>query len=99
MNLRLACKLVTIPLLVTLLACGGGGGSTSGTNGGASAAAVTVTTSTPQLSLAPNGTVQLHATVSGSSNTGLTWTTTGGLIDANPWPNSTTCRPRSVSCW
>ncbi len=81
MTLRLACKLVTVPLLVALLACGGGGGgSTPGTSGGATA--VTVTTATPQLSLAPNGTVQLHATVSGSSNTGLTWTTTGGLIDA-----------------
>ncbi len=82
MSHRFITKLLTLPLLAAVLACGGGGGgSTSGSTGGSTSAAVTVTTSTPQVSLAPNATVQLQATVSGSTNTALTWTTTGGLID------------------
>lgn len=46
-------------------------------------APVTVTLAPLTASLIPNGTQQFTATVTGNPNTAVTWTATGGTIDAN----------------
>ncbi len=44
---------------------------------------VSVVVSPTTLSVAPNGTVQLTATVTGTTNTAVTWTATSGMVNTN----------------
>ena len=72
---RIAANLPAVALLA-LAACGSGGGSSP--DGGPS---VTVVVSPSSVSLVASGTQKFVATVSGSTNTAVTWSATGGVID------------------
>ena len=64
-------------------AAGTGTGNVTGFGGtGGPVSPVTVTVAPLTASLAPNGTQQFTATVTGASNTAVTWTASGGTITA-----------------
>ena len=63
------------------LGLGGAGGGLGGAGGGVSSVVVTVQPGTASLS--PGGTQQFSATVTGSSNTSVTWSASGGTITAD----------------
>ena len=56
--------------------CGGGGGS-------APVDDVSITISPDRIALSPGGTAPFTATVSGTSNTAVTWSATGGSLTVN----------------
>lgn len=67
--------LLATVLVLALASCGGSGG---GGNGGGSTVTVSISPSTATVST--GGAVSFTATVSGTSNTAVTWTTSGGSI-------------------
>jgi len=67
--------------LAGLTACGTGGSSNSSSSG--NSAGVTVTISPSATSISAGGTQTFTATVSGSSNTAVTWQASAGTISAN----------------
>lgn len=66
-----APRWVLVPLLATAASCGGGGGD---------APDVVVMISPPTASVSAGQTVQFMATVSGSSNTKINWSASGGTV-------------------
>jgi hypothetical protein len=80
---RMRVGLLTVPLMVALAGCGGGKGSTTS----APPATIVVTVSPAAVSLAPGGTQDFTAVVTGTSNLAVTWSviggTAGGTISAN----------------
>lgn len=82
MTHRTSRSLLLLPAVALVVACGGGGGGTS-----APAAPVAVTVSPAAPALATDGTQAFSAAVTGSSNTGVTWSiqegAAGGTISAS----------------
>ena len=74
MAMRITSWLLFLLLLVGLAGCGGGGSSGSSQN-------VQVTVSPTTVTLAPGSSRTFAATVTGTSNTQVTWTASGGTIN------------------
>jgi subtilase family serine protease len=74
---KIAGLCLTLVLTGILVACGGGGGSTP-TPVAVSVSPASVTTLWPNLSGAPSQTQQFTASVTGSTNTAVTWAVAGG---------------------
>jgi len=72
-------SLLVLCSALTLASCGGSGGSTA-PNPGSPAIDISVVPSSASLQV--GGTQQFSATVSGTSNTGVVWTATGGTISS-----------------
>ncbi len=72
-----AVSFVTVGFLLLLTACGGGssngGGNNSGGSGGSGGTTVSIAISPTSATVSAGGTQQFQATVSGSSNTSVTW--------------------------
>jgi hypothetical protein len=74
---------------LSAISCGGGGNSSSSTPTSTSQQSITVSVSPPSATVAPNGSQQFTATVTGTTNTGVIWSaknvqggnTTFGTID------------------
>ncbi len=76
--------LLSIVSVLTFSACGGGGGGSTSAPGPGPSATITVTITPPAASLLVGETRQFSASITGSSNQGVTWTVdpaTAGLID------------------
>ena len=67
----------------TLTATNAGGSAFASTTVTVATPAISVNVTPPSATLAPGGTKQFAASVTGTSNTNVTWTATGGSITAN----------------
>jgi len=77
--------LLLLSFSVFVASCGGGGGSSGGsltTPSGGGMQSIVITVSPATASLAPGGTQQFAANVTGTSNTGVTWSA-GGVQGGN----------------
>src|SRR5438105_10658995 len=75
--------LLLLSFSVFVASCGGGGGSSGGsltTPAGGGMQSIVITASPATASLAPGGTQQFAANVTGTSNTGATWSAGGGPV-------------------
>lgn len=71
---------LALAAMLVLSACGGGGSQTTRTE---SSSQLTISISPQSVSLAPGGTQTFTATVTGTANTALNWTATGGNLSVN----------------
>ncbi|MFN8010453.1 MAG: kelch repeat-containing protein [Holophagaceae bacterium] len=93
MTHRTPRHLLLLPAAALVVACGGGGGG--GTPAPATPVSVTVSPTTP--ALATDGTQAFNATVTGSSNTGVTWTIQEGAAGGTISPSGAYTAPAVVA--